>query len=65
MIPADKHQYEVCLHILRLDADERARQTADRIHQRVLQALRHRSTPIVTPVSSKPAAERLDDSSAP
>jgi len=65
MIPPDKHQYEVCLHILRLDADERARRTADTIRRRVLKALRHRSTQVVTPVSSKPAAARLDDSSAP
>jgi hypothetical protein len=60
--PGSKHQFEVCLHILRLDADERARRTADTIRQRVEKALRHRSTQIVTGGSSQAATDRPNGS---
>lgn len=50
-----RYRLEVTLHIMRQDADERTRQTADRIHQRVQRALRHRSTQIA---SSKAADGR-------
>jgi hypothetical protein len=61
MVSSSKNDhFEVSLHILQKDANELARQTAERIHQRVQKALRYR----VTQIASCKAADGRSPASA-